>query len=188
MFHQHTTQTLDLLDPELWIITAADGPRRGGLVATFVVRASIVPELPRMLVGLSICHHTHDLVTAGGTLGMHLLREDQLDLVWRFGLQSGRDTDKFAGLETRTGQTGAPLLTDALAVLEGRVEARFATGDRTVHLVEIVDARTTADGPPLRMKQMLAAAHPEHRQELKRQLTADARRDAALIRAWRQHD
>lgn len=177
---------LDKLNPELWIITAADGVRRGGLIATFVVRASIVPEMPRMLVGLSKCHHTHDLVRDSGAMGLHLLREDQCDLVWRFGLQSGRDTDKFAGLARRPGQTGAPLLNDALATLEGRSETRLDIGDRTVFLVEILAGTEPRDSSPLRMQTMLAAAPPDRRQQLKHQLTADATRDANLIRAWRE--
>ncbi len=35
------------LDPPLWLVTAADGGRRGGLIATTVTQASIVGEMPR---------------------------------------------------------------------------------------------------------------------------------------------
>src|SRR5579859_4521373 len=46
------------LDREVWLLTAQDGERRSGLVATFVSQASIVPELPRVLVALSRQHFT----------------------------------------------------------------------------------------------------------------------------------
>ncbi len=49
-------------DRELWLLTAAAGGRRGGLIATFVSQASIVPDLPRVVVGLAKQHHTWQLV------------------------------------------------------------------------------------------------------------------------------
>jgi hypothetical protein len=44
-------------DRELWLLTAAARGRRGGLIATFVSQASIVPDLPRVLVGLAKQHY-----------------------------------------------------------------------------------------------------------------------------------
>src|SRR4051794_9615620 len=125
------------LDRELWVVTAGSGERRGGLIAAVVNQAAIVPHLPRVLVGLAKRHYTWELVEAGGAFGLHLLAEEHLDWVWRFGLHSGRDRDKLAGLSTRPGASGAPLLTDALAWLDCRVESRLDTGDRTVYLAEV---------------------------------------------------
>jgi flavin reductase (DIM6/NTAB) family NADH-FMN oxidoreductase RutF len=140
------------LDRELWLVTAAAGNRRGGLIATFVNQASIVPEMPRVVVGLAHQHHTWGLVEAAGAFALHLLAEDQLDRVWRFGLESGRDGDKLAGLPLRVGVTGAPLLTDAPAFLECRVEARWDSGDRTLYLAGVVDGAVAQAGPVLTMR------------------------------------
>jgi hypothetical protein len=38
------------LDPPLWLVTAADGGRRGGFIATTVAQASIVDVIPRQLI------------------------------------------------------------------------------------------------------------------------------------------
>src|SRR5262249_46412561 len=54
------------LDRELWLLTAAAPPRRGGLVATMVSQASLSPETPRVLVGVAKQHHTWGLVEASG--------------------------------------------------------------------------------------------------------------------------
>ena len=51
--------------------TAGAGADRGGLIATFVSQASIVPDLPRVLVGLGKRHHTRGLVEASGAFGLH---------------------------------------------------------------------------------------------------------------------
>ncbi|MEA3274245.1 MAG: hypothetical protein U9Q81_02900, partial [Pseudomonadota bacterium] len=53
-------QVFDLVDPPLWLVTAADNKHRGGLIATLVVRASIVSGLPRMVAGVAKQHHTRD--------------------------------------------------------------------------------------------------------------------------------
>src|SRR5438874_504064 len=124
-------EILDRLDRELWLVTAQAVGRRGGLIATFVTSASIVPEMPRVLVGLARQHHTWGLVEESGALALHLLGVEHLDWVWRFGLQSGRDGDKFGGLAVETTPAGSPLLVDALAWLDCKVEARLETGDRT---------------------------------------------------------
>src|SRR5215831_579920 len=86
------------LDPPLWLVTAAYGGRRGGLIATTVTQASIVESMPRQLITVGKHHNTHELIEGSGAFAMHLIDETQLDLVWRFGLQSGRDVDKLAGL------------------------------------------------------------------------------------------
>ena len=174
------------LDRELWLVTAAAGPRRGGLIATFVSQASLVPELPRVLVGLAKQHHTRGLVEASNAFGLHLLDEAHCDWVWRFGLRSGRDGDKLEGLAVTTAATGSLLLTEAPGWLDCRVEARLDTGDRTVYLAEVVAAMLSRPGPPLTVKRALQLAPPEQMRELKEQITRDSAVEAAAIRAWRQ--
>ena len=108
-------------DREVWLLTAQSGAERAGLIATFVNQASIIPALPRVVVGLAKQHHTMQVVERGRGFVLHLLAEDQLELVWRFGLQSGRTVDKWAGLSS-TDAVGGPRLTGALAWLDCRVE------------------------------------------------------------------
>jgi flavin reductase (DIM6/NTAB) family NADH-FMN oxidoreductase RutF len=174
------------IDRELWLVTAAAGPRRGGLIATFVSQASLVPELPRVLVGLARHHETWQLVEATNAFALHLLGEEHLDLVWRFGLCSGRDVDKLAGLSFTTGATGSPRLDGVLGWLDCRVEARLDTGDRTVYLGEVVEARVNQTAPPLTLKRALQLATPEQLREMKRQLAHDSALDAEAIHRWRQ--
>jgi flavin reductase (DIM6/NTAB) family NADH-FMN oxidoreductase RutF len=174
------------LDRELWLLTAAAGGRRGGLIATFVSQASLVPELPRVLVGVAQQHHTWGLVEASSAFALHLLGEEHLDWVWRFGLQSGRDIDKLEGYHVLTAVTGSPLLAEAPGWLDCRVEARLDTGDRTVYLAEVVAARQNRPGPPLTVKRLLQLAPPDRLRELREQIARDSAIDAAAIRAWRR--
>jgi flavin reductase (DIM6/NTAB) family NADH-FMN oxidoreductase RutF len=175
-----------LLDRELWLVTARAGSRRGGLIATFVNQATIVPDLPRMLVGLARQHYTWELVEASGAFALHLIGEPHLDWVWRFGLESARYKDKFEGLSPQTGATGSPLLGGAIGWLECRVEDRLDTGDRTVYLAEVVQSQVGDFAPPLTQNRLLELAPPDRLGELKRQRHHDSHVDAEAIRAWRQ--
>jgi flavin reductase (DIM6/NTAB) family NADH-FMN oxidoreductase RutF len=173
------------LDPPVWLITAADADRRSGFVATTVTAASIVREMPRLLVTVDKRHFTHTLIEAGGAMAMHLIDETQLDLVWRFGLQSGRDVDKFAGLAFRAGATGSPLLPEAAAWVDCRVESKMDSGDRTVYLVAVADGRLERATPILTSNRLFAIAPPDKRAIMDEQYKHDARLDAIAIQRWR---
>src|SRR5258705_8999406 len=118
------SEIFERLDRELWVITARAGERCSGLVATYVSSVSLVPELPRVTIALAKHHFTHELIEASNAFCMHLVDEDSIDWVWRFGIPSGRETDKLRGLETSTGTGGSPILSGALSWLDCRVEAR----------------------------------------------------------------
>lgn len=173
------------LDREIWLVTAQADSRRGGLIATFVNQASIVPDMPRMLVGLSRRHHTWELIEKTNAFALHLLGEQHLDWVWRFGLESGRGQDKLHGLRPRQACTGSPVLTDAIGWLDCRVEGRLDSGDRTIYLAEIVQSGVTAFSRPLTFQRLSQLASPAQFAELKRQLHRDSELDAEVIRQWR---
>jgi flavin reductase (DIM6/NTAB) family NADH-FMN oxidoreductase RutF len=182
---QTVSELFRRLNREVWLLTATDGQSCGGLIATFVCQASIVPDMPRVLVGIARSHHTWKLIDAGNAFALHLLGEANIDWVWRFGLRSGKEIDKFTGLALHTEKTGSPLLSGALAGLDCRVEARLETGDRTLFLAEVLTAELAPKEPVLTMERLLELASPEQKQDLKAQLDRDARIDAAAIKAWR---
>jgi flavin reductase (DIM6/NTAB) family NADH-FMN oxidoreductase RutF len=174
-----------LYDPPLWLVTSCHGDRRGGLIATLAVRASIVPELPRMVVGIAKHHHTWGLIEASGAFALHLLRADDLAAVWRFGGASGHHTDKLAGLQDRRTPDGNPLYPDALSWLDCRVEDRMDTGDRTLYLAEVTGGAVLTQGQVLSVGNLLRDAPADRLDELDRLYRADQALDSAAIQAWR---
>ena len=190
-------RVLELVDREIWIVTAAAGDRAGGLVATWVSAVSIDRQRPTMLVGLAPNHFTAELVETSRAFGLHLLDQSQIDLVWRFGLFSGRDTNKFAGLAYQAGSSGAPILADCLAWLECRVIARYDAGDRVFYWGDVVAGEVREQGVarerprsrvglPLREKQVLAAATDDQRAALAKSRDGDIAELAPLREAWRE--
>jgi flavin reductase (DIM6/NTAB) family NADH-FMN oxidoreductase RutF len=174
-----------VIDPPIWLVTAASGDRRAGLIATFINQASITPRYPRVVVGIARQHHTWELVEGSRCFTLHLLGPEQLELVWRFGLHTGKERDKFAGIPFVTTPLGNPRLTDALGWLDCRVETSLDTGDRSIYLAEVTEGGVEKAGPFLTLKRVLQQATPEQLQELKRQMDRDQAVDAAAIERWR---
>ncbi len=176
------------LDRELWLVTAQAGERRGGLIATFVSQASLTPDLPRVVVGIARQHHTWELIESSGAFGLHLLGLDNAGWVSHFGLQTGRNLDKLAGLTTTTAITGSPLLDEAVGWLDCQVETKLNSGDRTLYLAQVVQGNVTNYGPPLRLKQLQQILPPDVLAELKRLVHLDGQVDADAIRVWREEN
>jgi flavin reductase (DIM6/NTAB) family NADH-FMN oxidoreductase RutF len=179
-------EVFDALDREVWLITARAGDRRSGLIATYVSRSSLVPALPRVTIGLAKHHFTHEIIQESKAFCMHLIDERHIDWVWRFGIPSGREIDKLGGLAMRAGITGAPVLADALAWLDCRVEAQMDTGDRTVFLAEVVEARIAQNATPLTVKRLLELAPRDKLDEMKFAIERDVELDRTAVLEWRR--
>lgn len=179
-------EVFHLYDPPLWLVTASDGERRGGFIATAATRASIVPDAPRMLVAVAKHHYTRDLIEARGAFALHLLAADDIESVRRFGLASGHDVDKLADLSLPTTPSGAPLFERAMSWLDCRVEERMDTGDRTVYLAAVTDGELLRRGPILTVAGLLRDLPETERGELKRLYALDQDTDRDAILAWRR--
>jgi flavin reductase (DIM6/NTAB) family NADH-FMN oxidoreductase RutF len=186
---------LRLVDRELWIITAADGKRRGGLLATWVSAASIDPERPVLLAGISPNHFTAELVQSSRAFAAHLLRTDQIELAWNFANGSGRDRDKLAGLEVQKHETGSPVLTDCLAWFDCRVFADYNAGDRLFFWADIVAGsgpdpavpRSTSEATrALCEHRFFHSLTPAQRQSLLADRNSDILKSRPLHHQWRQ--
>jgi len=171
-----------LTSPVVAITTSAAG-RRNGMIANSAQRASLVPSVPRVSFYASKINYTHDLVYASGLFAMHLLRADQWELIWRLGLESGRDRDKLAGLEYRVGETGCPVLAGAVAVFECRVSNAMDAGAATFFLGDVVAVTRGEPGPVMTSDYFRAHMPPDKRaiydaklDEAQRLLEALARR------------
>jgi flavin reductase (DIM6/NTAB) family NADH-FMN oxidoreductase RutF len=178
-------QVFALTDREVWLLAARHGSARAGLIATFVNQASIVPDAPRVVVGLAKQHHTWQAVDASRRFVLHLLAEDQIDLVWRFGLQSGREVDKWAGLACDDSALGGPRVKEALAWIDCRVEAALDIGDRTIYAAEVLAVSLERTAPPLTMRRLIELAPPECLRAMRDGLLRDGAVDAAAIQQWR---
>jgi flavin reductase (DIM6/NTAB) family NADH-FMN oxidoreductase RutF len=132
-------QLLRNLTSPVVAITSERGGKRNGMIADSAVRASIVPTIPRVSVYIHKFNYSHDLIFETGRFVLHLLRDDQFELIHRLGFESGRTRDKLAGLPHRLGALGVPVLDDCYAHFECRVANVMDTGSSTCFLGDVVD-------------------------------------------------
>jgi flavin reductase (DIM6/NTAB) family NADH-FMN oxidoreductase RutF len=176
--------------PVIAVTTHCDGRDNGMIILSGAV-GSVIPDAMRMSVNICKSNFTHDLVSRSGVFAMHMLcsgDEDALGrsvkIVQTLGGHSGRDGDKMAGLNLTRGVTGAPILMDALSVVECRVVKSFDCDEMTFFLGDVVGSEKLAKGIPLSAVQLWGALPPEWIHDYERRhtdgLQAIARRDRGL--------
>jgi flavin reductase (DIM6/NTAB) family NADH-FMN oxidoreductase RutF len=156
-------------------VTTSAGGRRNGFIVNSAQRASLVPSVPRISLYVSKPSFSHDLVLASGLFTLHILRADQWDVIRALGLRSGRDVaDKLAGLQTRVGTTGCPVLTDVHASFECRVINTMDAGAATFLLGDVVAVNEGEPGA------VMTSIH------FRRHMPEDVRRDYEANLAYAQ--
>ena len=179
-------QVFDLYDSPVWLVTTCCEGERAGFIATSVVRASIVDELPRILITVAKHHHTWSLISKTRRFALQLLASNDLAPVWRFGLMSGHEIDKFAGCTSADTADGNPLYPSALSWLDCRIELEMDIGDRSLYLAAIVGGSVLRSASPLTVGILFRDAPPERKTQLDRLYARDQAIDAAAICAWRR--
>ncbi len=133
-----TYQLLRQLTSPVVAITCAHGGRRNGMIIDSAIRASIVPTIPRLAMFIHKFNVSHDLIFASGQFVLHLLRQDQFDLIHRLGFVHGTDGDKLADVPCRPGTLGPPVLDECYAHFECRIANAMDTGSSTCFLADVV--------------------------------------------------
>lgn len=126
-----------LTSPVVAVTCQRDG-KHNGMILDSAVRASIAPTVPRLSVYIHKFNFSHDLVFETGRFVLHLLRNDQFELIHRLGFVSGRARDKLAGIAHRPGALGVPVLDDCYAHFECSVVNVMDTGSSTCFLGDVV--------------------------------------------------
>lgn len=169
------------VDPVLWLVTAHHQDRDNGMIATWVTPASLAPERTRVVAAISKASFTLELIERSGRFAVQLLGRGEYGIIASFGLHSGRDIHKFAGIEPLRTARGLPLIEGTCGFAECTLIGRLDTGDRVVCAGEIVEQRVYPDRRPLLQSEAFARLAPELREELRLSLERDAERDRELI-------
>lgn len=125
------------------IVTVAAGDELHGMTASSFASVSLVP--PLVLVCLDKTSRTLTLVSEVRSFAVNVLRADQQDVSVAF---SRRGVKPFESVAHGRGSNGAPVLDDAIAVLECGTYRVFEAGDHEVVLGEVT-AVSAPGGDPL---------------------------------------
>lgn len=127
------------------IIAAGAGEARSGCTATAIASLSLVP--PTLVVCLNRSTATLAAARSEGAFSVNILAEGHQELAERFADRSFRGAQRFALGDWVSLVTGAPILADALAAMDCRVEDII---ERHTHAIVIgaVEAVRVASARP----------------------------------------
>ena len=105
----------------------------------------------RIAISVLNTNYTCDLLKESGVFAISLLDEDIIfDTIKHFGMQSGRDVDKFANRHDPVDENGIPYLENgACSVISAKVCESHDLGSHTLFIAEVTDAKVTSDKAPI---------------------------------------
>jgi len=133
----------------LFVVTSIKGEKINGQTANTVFQ--ITSEPMTVALGINKSNLTHEYIMDSGLVGITILGQDNHDLVRRFGYSSGRDKNKFEGVDYVEGTTGVPIVKGGIAFLEAKVllEKRVDVGTHTLFVAEVIDGAIIEDSEPM---------------------------------------
>ncbi len=134
----------------LYIVSSLNKEGRyNGQIANTVFQ--ITSEPVRIAVSLNKENLTHEYVKESGVFAVSVLSQNTpLRFIGTFGFKSGRDIDKFEGVNFKKGSLNTPIVLDhTLAYLEAKVIDSMDVGTHTIFVGEVVDADILTDDVPM---------------------------------------
>jgi len=118
------------------VLTVDHDGDRLGLTVGSLVSLSLEPPM----VGVSISKHSpmHELLRGAGAFGLSVLSGRQEQLARHFAMSGMPPVARWEGIALREGETGAPLLADAVGWIECRLRGEFDARTHTFFAGEVV--------------------------------------------------
>lgn len=113
------------------------------------MQVTSIPE--QVSITVAKTNLTHDLVKASGQFSLTTLSEvNALENVKVFGMQSGREVNKFENIQYKLDVLGNPYIEEgAVAVLTGKVTQTVDVGTHTIFIADVVDAKDFKKNTPM---------------------------------------
>ena len=133
----------------LFVLTAG-GEKDNGCIINTVTQITDSPK--RISIAVNKANYTHDLILKSGTFNVSILDTNaDFALFTRFGFQSGREANKFEGLESvARSENGLMYLTEmSNAFLSGKVIQALDYGTHTVFIADVTEAKVLESAPSM---------------------------------------
>ena len=138
----------------LYVVGSRAGDRRNGMTLNWATQLSFNPKL----LGVAVENEavTRDLIAEGGAFALCILDREDRAIVRKFTkpVEADAGASTLNGFPFHDGVTGVPILDQAVAYVECRVQETLQLGDHTLFVGEVVDAgfQKPEDTPVLRME------------------------------------
>jgi len=133
----------------LYVVTSRKKDGFNGQIANTVFQTTSEPAT--IAVSVNKQNFTHEFIQESNVFAVSVLSKNTpLKFIGHFGFKSGRDIDKFEGINYKVGRTGAPIVLDnAVAYLEAEVIKEVDAGTHTIFIGKVVDAEVLTDEGPM---------------------------------------
>ena len=145
----------------LFVVTAKDG-KDNGCITNTTIQVTTTPN--QVALAVNKANYTHDMMLKTGVFNVSIISTAaDFALFQRFGFQSGRDTDKFAGFENyKRAANGVTYITEGTnAVLCCKLVNTVDLGTHTLFIAEVTDAEVLSDVAPATYAYYLAEIKPK---------------------------
>jgi len=141
-------KTMFKLSYGLFVLTVRDGDRDNGCIINTVAQMTETPL--RISITVNKANYTHDVIIKTGAFNVSVLDTGvPFSVFERFGFQSGRDKDKFAGSgwdsRAENGIRYMPKYTNG--VIAARVAESYDYGTHTLFVADVTEAFALSDEP-----------------------------------------
>ncbi len=122
----------------LCLVGSRAGDEWNGMTQSWVSQLSMGP----VLVGISVdaTAVTNRLIRDGGAFSINLWDREDTRIFVKFSKPATKDGDTLNGRPIRTGVTGVPIFTEAVAYIECTVTQTIELGSHDLFIGEVVDA------------------------------------------------
>ena len=132
----------------LFVLTVKEGDRLNGCITNTAIQVASDPN--QIAVAINKANFTHDMVMAAKQCNISVISEAaDFDLFKRFGFQSGRDVDKFAGFtDYKLADNGIPYITKGTnAAFSIDIKQTVDLGSHTLFIGEPTAMAVLSDVP-----------------------------------------
>lgn len=133
----------------VYIISSQKENKINGQTANTLIQITSEPQT--VAISINKQNLTYEFIEESGVFSASILStEAPLSLIGKFGFKSGRESNKFEGINYKIGKTGSPIVLDnTVAYLEAEVINKLDAGTHTIFLGKVVDAEILSDKEPM---------------------------------------
>ena len=146
----------------LFVLTARDGAKDNGCIINTVTQLTDSPK--RISIAVNKANLTHDMIVKTGEFNVSVLSNDApFALFQHYGFQSGRNTDKFAGVQGMARSTNGiyyiPYCTSAFLSAKVTQTVEFET--HTLFIADVTEAKLLSNVPSMTYAYYFANVKPK---------------------------
>jgi flavin reductase (DIM6/NTAB) family NADH-FMN oxidoreductase RutF/rubredoxin len=129
----------------LYVVCSGNKEKGNGFISNTVFQVTAEP--PKFAACCNKDNYTSSVIEEHGHFSVSVLHKDtDAEIFGRFGYRSGRDFNKFDGMELTFGETGVPIvMNECVAFLECKVVDKYDVGTHWIFIGELIQAEIVDD-------------------------------------------